>query len=436
MVSIWVWLVFSQFLKAEELKLTTYYPAPYGVYKSLDLRGDASDPGYSGLRFFNRANVQRYQFSLDAASRLRLDFLGAVPPEPLISFNRTLDPSRNIQQNQMFFGMANSAYPADPVLIELPHSQALRFGHGHISSTDWAGLHWAHWGLNLWFDGRDQGWHVLPGETHPSPLLQMIDTGNTTLWLAKDPTLVNRPPDDVLRNTAGWWTYMNAYIGGLAGQDPYNGVNFGGYSDHQMYNNPRFFRVPDFYMKVYGRLCVDDPLTSSRCPSTLAAGNLAVDGTASFNSFDLAESFPARGKLVAGDVVSFEGKGQELVGKSRFAYDPLLAGVVSAKPGLLAGWPKPDTVAVALLGRLSVCVNLEGGEIRVGDYLTSSSEPGCAMKAARPGATIGIALEPFDRREKGSILVFVSVAERGAAEAIRKLEAQVQELQLRLRQIK
>jgi hypothetical protein len=51
---------------------------------------------------------------------------------------------------------------------------------------------------------------------------------------------------------------------------------------------------------------------------------------------------------------------------------------------------------VALSGRVPVKVSLENGEIKKGDYLTSSSTPGVAMKALRPGPVVGKALEGFD----------------------------------------
>jgi hypothetical protein len=53
-------------------------------------------------------------------------------------------------------------------------------------------------------------------------------------------------------------------------------------------------------------------------------------------------------------------------------------------------------VPLALCGRVPVKVTLEGGPIRIGDYLTSSSRPGYAMRATAPGRVIGVALQPFD----------------------------------------
>src|SRR5262249_24576430 len=51
---------------------------------------------------------------------------------------------------------------------------------------------------------------------------------------------------------------------------------------------------------------------------------------------------------------------------------------------------------LALAGRVPVKVNLEGGPVRIGDYLTSSSRPGVAMRTVRPGRVIGVAMGAFD----------------------------------------
>ena len=83
--------------------------------------------------------------------------------------------------------------------------------------------------------------------------------------------------------------------------------------------------------------------------------------------------------------------------------------------------PKP----VALSGRVKVKVSLENGPIQIGDYVTSSSIPGVAMKATKAGVTIGKALESFGfenttnpdliganttNNQIGKIMVFVNLS--------------------------
>jgi len=50
---------------------------------------------------------------------------------------------------------------------------------------------------------------------------------------------------------------------------------------------------------------------------------------------------------------------------------------------------------VALVGRVPVNVTNEGGAIAAGDYITTSSTAGKAMKATKAGRVIGMALADF-----------------------------------------
>ncbi|MDE1977353.1 MAG: hypothetical protein KGI84_08870, partial [Elusimicrobia bacterium] len=96
---------------------------------------------------------------------------------------------------------------------------------------------------------------------------------------------------------------------------------------------------------------------------------------------------------------------------------------------------------LVLAGRVPVKVDLEGGPIHIGDYLTSSSRPGYAMRATKPGATVGIALEDFGtggsgRKWKGTertgkILCFVHIG--GNQEAYAKELAELRKENAELR---
>jgi len=55
-----------------------------------------------------------------------------------------------------------------------------------------------------------------------------------------------------------------------------------------------------------------------------------------------------------------------------------------------------------------IFISTENGEIKMGDYLTSSSLKGVAMKATEPGRVIGMALESYDGQGTGKIIVFVN----------------------------
>ncbi|MCK4891114.1 MAG: hypothetical protein KAS78_00450, partial [Candidatus Pacebacteria bacterium] len=81
-------------------------------------------------------------------------------------------------------------------------------------------------------------------------------------------------------------------------------------------------------------------------------------------------------------------------------YQSTTSGIISTDPSfLLGGMEDSSQKAVALAGQVPVKVSLENGEISVGDFLTSSSTPGIAMKAIGAGRVIGMALEPFDGSE-------------------------------------
>ncbi|MBL4625937.1 MAG: hypothetical protein JKY42_12475, partial [Flavobacteriales bacterium] len=86
--------------------------------------------------------------------------------------------------------------------------------------------------------------------------------------------------------------------------------------------------------------------------------------------------------------------------------DPLLMGVHSTSPSLLLNDPDEGT-PVALSGRVPVNVINENGSIQPGDYLTSSSTRGTAMKATENCYVIGRAMEPLTG-EKGQVMCLIS----------------------------
>jgi len=126
--------------------------------------------------------------------------------------------------------------------------------------------------------------------------------------------------------------------------------------------------------------------------------------------FDYAEQFPAVADIDAGDIVMVDPDNANGYGvkKSEGAYENSLVGVVSTKPGFLTGTKSADTQPVALAGRVQVKVNGEGGAIKAGDPITSSSASGVGMKATEAGRVVGIALQSYDAEETGTILMFVN----------------------------
>ncbi len=146
-------------------------------------------------------------------------------------------------------------------------------------------------------------------------------------------------------------------------------------------------------------------------------GNSNVTGdafaaTRSGGGIDVAEWIKSEQGLQAGDVVIIDRSASNRVKKSAVAYDSSVAGIVSARPHLLMGteYQGPDAIPLALAGRVPVKVTDEGGSIRPGDWLTTSSSPGRAMKCALDctGARVGKALESLDQGT-GTIMILVAL---------------------------
>lgn len=164
---------------------------------------------------------------------------------------------------------------------------------------------------------------------------------------------------------------------------------------------------------------------------------------------DLAEYYATGdSSLEAGDVVSLssvklvndteEVASRGVLRKSSGAYDGKIIGVISTAPGLILGsidsYGHRDDRLLALAGRTPVKVSSENGAIDIGDYLTSSSAPGVAMRASEPGVVIGRALEPFysgtqcGDRQCGKIDVFVNAGEGNIFSYMEKQRLQIDKL--------
>lgn len=147
-------------------------------------------------------------------------------------------------------------------------------------------------------------------------------------------------------------------------------------------------------------------------------GNATISGNIAAKYQDVAEWVQAREPMAPGTVVSLDSTRSNAVTPSRHAYDTLLAGVVSAQPGVILGEAGAGKVMVAASGRVMVKVDASRYPIRIGDLLVASNKPGVAMRSRpitvggklihRPGTIIGKALEALPNGE-GRILVLVSL---------------------------
>lgn len=171
------------------------------------------------------------------------------------------------------------------------------------------------------------------------------------------------------------------------------------------------------------------------------SGNLAVfkndgvnmaridkDGAGYFNGgvnasgADVAEYFKVEGVSNAyepGDVLVISTSSDRTVEKSAEPYSTLVAGVYATKPGVLlteqtvAQSGVQNGVPMGVIGVIPTKVCMEGGAIKRGDLIVTSSIPGVAMKAdpdkVKIGQVIGKALQDYDGSGIQKINVLVSI---------------------------
>lgn len=149
---------------------------------------------------------------------------------------------------------------------------------------------------------------------------------------------------------------------------------------------------------------------------TEIAKHIDSAGNANFGTVDadkifasgIGQSYPAGdNNLSAGDVVYVDQSG--LVRQSTSPNQTGLLGVVSSAGGVIIGEQKEDTITVAAAGKVTTRVSTENGPIVPGDYLTSSSIPGVAMRSDGRSPTFGMAATGFSGAGEGRIEVTVGV---------------------------
>ena len=144
------------------------------------------------------------------------------------------------------------------------------------------------------------------------------------------------------------------------------------------------------------------------------------DGTQNSGA-DLAEAFDVTEDVAEyepGDVLSIAEDADRTVEKSSGAYSSLVLGVYATKPGVLLTEEGVDSdlkgkVPMGVVGVIPTKVCLEGGAIKRGDLLVTSSQRGVAMKAdlrkVKTGQVIGKALQNYSGAGNGKINVFVNI---------------------------
>jgi hypothetical protein len=161
------------------------------------------------------------------------------------------------------------------------------------------------------------------------------------------------------------------------------------------------------------RIVVDTP-SSFRVDAT---GTIYSDGgfhvaDLQTSAADVAEWVQVNTPVEAGDVLELDPSHPGSYRKSQAPCAALVAGVVSTAPGvILGGGGTAEEALLALVGIVPVKVTDEGGPIRPGDLLVTSSTPGSAMRWTGsepfPCALIGKALGVL-AAGRGVILVLLS----------------------------
>jgi hypothetical protein len=137
---------------------------------------------------------------------------------------------------------------------------------------------------------------------------------------------------------------------------------------------------------------------------------------------DVAEFFDIEGdknNYEPGDVLDISQNSDRKVEKSSQPYSSLVAGVYATRPGLMLTEKNAEQnnlsemVPMGVIGVIPTKVCLEGGAIRRGDLIVTSSIPGVAMKAdpdkVKAGQVLGKALQGYTGNGIGKINVLVSV---------------------------
>ncbi len=130
--------------------------------------------------------------------------------------------------------------------------------------------------------------------------------------------------------------------------------------------------------------------------SSLQAGDIAAEGRIYANNNtaigDLAEHFEYDGPVAPGFVVSYvPGSDNEYV-RCDEPYSNHITGVISENPSVVLNSPDQGP-PIALAGRVKVKLIDSDELIQGGDFVTSSSQPGLAQKATKPGSVIGYAVK-------------------------------------------
>ena len=175
----------------------------------------------------------------------------------------------------------------------------------------------------------------------------------------------------------------NTYLSGGGNAYPYRTIALPTVSQYSLNNGTDLLTLQDDGLNVF---------------RVTSQGNVYTSGSGGYFSggADLAENYTSTDTLLAGEVVAIDPALSLGVKRATGQYQKDVLGVVSTTPGFVAGALTKDSYPIALVGRVPVKISTENGTIKQGDYLTTASIPGYAMRATVSGRVIGTALDSFD----------------------------------------
>lgn len=123
---------------------------------------------------------------------------------------------------------------------------------------------------------------------------------------------------------------------------------------------------------------------------------------------------PEQGAINDGHLVSLIEGNYQL---SQVEYDFNFVGVVDFSPDLLLDLSGDEnSTPIVKTGQVYVLTSNQGGSIAIGDWLTTSSQPGIAIKANREqGAVIGQALEAYPADSDQAALILIALNPRAGS---------------------
>lgn len=151
---------------------------------------------------------------------------------------------------------------------------------------------------------------------------------------------------------------------------------------------------------------------------TLFAGQVAAQ--AGFSTGMAAPILVEDENAADGNIISLK-DGKYVLSKE--AYDGEIFGVISENPAFaVEGEPQEKTKLVITTGNAYVTVTTQGGPIKVGDDITTSTAPGVGQRAENKGNILGTAMENYEEADSakvGKILVSVSITYNAPLQAVR-----------------